>query len=276
VTTPSLAVSFSPDPATAQQGVVISVTGPVQEDVAEVEGTTGAYQMIPRGQIVVTGPGYIEGLPSLVDGVIEPNVPTLYAASGVVRAISPVFGMLNRAGLTSQVNHVVVADAAGGTFVLVLTRAEFVDELRGDAQVLVGQTDDIDYQATATAVQSACDDAWGAGNVVVTGGPAGSADLIFTFGGDLAGKALDLTANVAKLTGEGHAVTSTATTPGGDQVVDMVAGGPYNFGPLFLDSGTYSIDVLAAEDDDTGGISAGDSLLDSPVALVVSYGYGDD
>ena len=225
---PTLNVTFSPDPATAADGIVITAIGPVR----------------PQGQIVVS-------------------------KSAVPHAYSPVFGQKNRSGKTSQVTCVAVT-AAGGTFKLKAEKLYDLDPRRTGQRLDLGTTAPIAYNAVHADVQAACEAVWGVGNVLVTGGPAASSDLTLTFVGALADLDISVSAVITSLTGDGHAVVVDNTVEvGGVETPDFVAGGPYVWGPIYLPSGTYSIDVLATADTDVPDVEVGDSLLSAPVAMVI-------
>lgn len=80
----------------------------------------------------------------------------------------------------------------------------------------------IAYDATAAEIVTALEalDAFEAGDISGTGGPAHSADVVFTFGGYYAGEDVALmTVNSTGLTGGTYAIAET--TPGADAVIDI-------------------------------------------------------
>jgi hypothetical protein len=104
-------------------------------------------------------------------------------------------------GGTDEVQHLAI-DATGGTYTL----------------TYAGQTTAaIAYNANAAAVQAALValSNLAPGDVVVTGGPGASADLVITFGGTLAKRNVAaITTNAASLTGGAGTATITTATAG--------------------------------------------------------------
>ena len=212
---------------------------------------------------------HADGIVITAIGPVRPQGQIVVSKASVPHAYSTIFGQTNRAGKTSQVTCVAVT-AGGGAFELKAEKLYDLDPRRTDRRLDLGTTAAIAYNAAHADVQSACEAAWGVGNVLVTGGPAATSDLTLTFVGELAGLDISVSAIVTALTGDGNGVVvDNAVEIGGVEAWDHIAGGPFVWGPIFLPAGTYSIDVLATADDVENGIYLDDSLLGSPVTMVV-------
>jgi hypothetical protein len=93
----------------------------------------------------------------------------------------------------------VTVNATGGTFTL---------------SVEGRSTQVLPYNATATQVQTAVEEVTTAGDVTVSGGPAGSAPLEVVFQGEFAAKPIEMTANGSRLTGANAGVSLDELTRG--------------------------------------------------------------
>lgn len=175
--------------------------------------------------------------------------PSTVVITGEQTMISPVFTQKDLPDGTGPDAYTLeIVDATEGDFTL--TIYEWGD---GDNAV---ETDPIYYFAdeeytypdsgdVATALEEALP---GVSVTVTRSGPV----LTLLFGGDYSGKKVELLGDATGLTGGTPAVTIEDTP---------AHGGPFVWGPLMLNSGSYSIDVLDDEDA---------SLIDAPVEIVVA------
>lgn len=192
-------------------------------------------------------PSTDDGITVTVTGAVPGRARVEMSLAGKVRETSPVFEQgENPEGLNPSA-YTLAVSATGGTYTLTV---------HGDVTAAIA------FGANAAAVKAALDAVLDAGESCTV---TGTTTKTITFSPSTS--AFTLTVQTGSLTG--GSATVTAVTTGNTQAES--ASGPFSWGPLFLpDDGSWSIDVVAAEDNEDLDLEEGDTLLAAPVTLVVT------
>lgn len=195
----------------------------------------------------------VDGVLVTVTGPVKRAKIVLKTADGAIHQASPEFGMSNMSGehVVSEVETIdIQGDPTGGTFDLAA-----YDYADGESLPTAAG---IPFDADTSDMITALGKAWGFTNVAVTGSDPFRVEFI----NFLNRRRIAITADDSDLV-SGNVVVAEVTQGGA-----VGAGGPYQWGPIYLpDVSPVLADVISTVDDDEHSIYEGDSLLDEPVYI---------